>query len=408
MDAATNLAGTIDQLLYTAQFEKLIDACKPELFAARARDDRSTESLALYGMAAANLYLGNFQEARTLNDGALEYAQLGADKVAQARALMQSGDIHMIATYQSYEANDDYRDALRLVQEQENPALVVSILTGIANFLLSIGEHSRAQKYAREGFEIAREQDDWIGMVEALYIIGNILSAENKHEAALKALRDALAISGERGMSLYEGLLKGQIGMTYVNSYRHYSEGIDLLEEALALAQTIRCVPHEFTALYALGVARLNQGQVDVAHDYYETMLLRAQTWKSREYEGTAFFNLGTLYLVDERYEDARESYAHAASIARETKNPFYEARAEQAVALVHRLELDYDQALEHYQTARALYMSLDNELQANDMMRAIFITYIARVIDSMLRLVGLRKNAPTSSDAELPDDEQD
>lgn len=403
--ATANLAGTIDQLLYTAQFDKLIDACKPELVTARAHDDRNLESLALYGLSAAHLYRGNFEEARSLNEGAIEYAQLSGNKIALARAMMQSGHIHMTATYQSYEANDDYREALRLVEEQDNPALVVSILTGLGGFLLSIGEHSRAQRYAREAFEIAREQDDWIGLVEALHVLGNILSAENKHEPALKALRDALAISLERGMTLYEGLLKGQIGMIYVNSNRHYNEGIELLEEALTLAQDIRCVPHEFTALYSLGVARLNQGQIAAAQDYYDTMLQRAQTWKSREYEGAAFFNLGTLLLVDERYDDAIANYTNAVTISRETKNPFYEARAEQAIGLVHRLEQRYDDALEHYQMARALYLSLDNELQASDMMRAIVLTYIARVVDNLLRMVGLRKNPAALQDNDQSDE---
>lgn len=395
---ATTLA-QISQYVQRAQFDQLINLCKETLLKARARHDRSLESTALYGLSLGHLYLGKFRDARLLDDGALQYAREANDEIALAWALTLSGHIHMTATYQSYEANDDYRAALRLAHAQDAPIITIEALTGIANFLLSIGEHSRAQRYAREAFEIAREQDYQAGMVNALCVLGNVLHAEKKVEPALKAFRDALMICETLGLRLHEGLVLGNIGMIEVTSEGHYDEGMHKLEQSLHMAQDIRCAPHEFMALYWLGVAQVQHGKLDAAHDYYDKMLQRAQTWKSREYEGSAFFNLGTLYLVDGRFEDAADSYHHAAAIARETKNPFYEARAEQAIGVAKSAERDYRTALEHYGNAREIYIALDNDRQAADLMRAIVFTHIARIVDDMLRFLGVRKDDDATQD---------
>jgi len=399
---AMQLQQTIESQINKASFQNLVEVCKPALVDARNRADKELEAMALLGLGEAHLYLGKFHEARVFIDGAIQYAQAQHAALLQAMALNIRAALHMMGTYQTYEANDDYRAALRLAHAAGDLRGTATALAGVASFLNSIGQIERGRRYAREAFEIARELEDEALMAAALGIVGNALQDAHQFEQALKCYRDALAISQSAGVRLTEGVLIGNMGLLHARSNRHLDEGLQMLETALHMAQDIACVPHEFIALYWLGSANIERRKFEIAQDYYATMLQRAQTWHSRPYEATAFYNLGTLNLIFNRYGEAIANYEQAISISQETMNPFHEARAEQAMGAAYTGSRLYDDALGHYMKAQSLYDALDYPERVRDMQKAILMTYLMRLVDGVLRFFGIRQEAPQDDD--LPD----
>jgi tetratricopeptide (TPR) repeat protein len=228
-------------------------------------------------------------------------------------------------------------------------------------------------------------------MASTLSTMGSIFSQMNQPEKAMQAYEDALQICEEDNIPLLKGRLIGSIGLLMTEDARYVEEGLKKLDQALAMAQQIRCAPDEFTALYFLGVVRRRDGQYDIAQDYYETMLVRAQTWKSRAYEGFSFYELGRLHIYSEAYDEALANFEQALLIQRETMNPFYEAQTEAAIGTTYAMKREYDVALSHYMAARILYDALDDGRRVGEMTRTIVFTYISRFVDGVLRFLGVR-----------------
>lgn len=401
---ATQLQAKIDTLMQQAAFEDAIQLCKPALRQARQRRDPRAEAVTYLGLAESYQYLGEFKEARLLVDGAIDHAQAADAPELVVQALNLSGSIHMSGTYQTYEAEDDYRAALRLAYDIDDSHGTATALNGIATALNSMGNADRAQRYAREAFELARDIDDSEQMVVALTTIGSALYSNDNYEKAQKCYEDALAISQQADLRLQEGLLIGNLGLLHTQREHEFTQGIEMLEAALDIAQETNCVPHEFLTLYWLGAAWGQQGDYDRAHDCYEQMLNRAQTWRNRAYEATAFYNLGTLHYHEAKFDEAIADYQQAASISRETMNPFHEAQAEQAIAAAYYADRRYDDALQHFMMARTLYDALDNTTKVRSVTVTIIMTYIARLVDKILRWIGIRTDSTSPPDVDMLD----
>jgi len=392
IEHAEKLLKTIDRLLYAAEFNQLIEACKVELLDARKRTDRESEAAALIGLAEAHRFIGKFRDARVYNDGAINYAQEVNARELLARALIVSGSLFMMERYHLDEAETDYRAALNLAHEIQASESVIAALAGIAAVLQEVGNQQRALNYAREVFELARETGAVFYMTIALGIMGSVFAHENQHEKALKTYQDALEICQQNNLKILEGGLIGSIGIIMIETKRYLEEGFLMMQRSIEMAQTIHCIPQEFIALYRMGNTHRLQANYPAAQEFFETMLQKAQIWKNRPYEAISFYELGRLHLYTAAYDEALVNLEQALLINRETMNPFSEAQAETVMGYVCSLQHDYDAALDHYMAARVLYDALDDPSHARAMMQAIVITYISRFFDRILRFFGLRK----------------
>jgi tetratricopeptide (TPR) repeat protein len=121
-------------------------------------------------------------------------------------------------------------------------------------------------------------------------------------------------------------------------------------------------------------------------------MLNRAQEWRARSYEGIAFYQLGLVAAQQEDFDQALEYFSQALVISRETMNPYREAYIEQALGMLCALQHDYDGALNHYASARSLYDALDYGSHTREMTQRLVLTHLNRLLDRLLRFLGLRK----------------
>ena len=397
-ETSHNLRSTIETFIQTAQFDALIETCKIALTDARERSDKVTEVISLIGLAQGLKYTGKFKEARILIDGALNFARQPGDEELIARVLIASGDIFLSATFQSHEAERDYREALTIARRFNGLDIMSEAQCGLSATYHQMDNTQETQKHAREAFDLARDASNRYWMASALSYIG-AAAAKSQPEKAMQAFEDAMTIARQDNFRLMELNLTGQIGHLLCREKRYADEGQMMLEKALAMAKDFRSVPHEFTAIYRLGRALEERGSLDLAAQYYGNMLDRAQKWAARSYEGVAFFNLGILAYNRKHFDDAIANFEQSLAIARETKNPFQEAQAEQVIGSCYFKMSDYDRALDHYMAARSIYDSLENQFMANSVLQRIVRVYFQRVLANIMRWLGLRNGDDSNTE---------
>jgi tetratricopeptide (TPR) repeat protein len=395
-----HLHETLDTLIQTAQFDTLIETSKAALLDARNHDDKTTEVLALIGLAQGHTFIGKFKDALLLTDGAMDLAPQIDDSHLAVQAILTRASVHLLGTYQIHEAESDYRLALSLAHDINDQVAIIDALIGIAAALNQQAYAGRAEGFAREAFEIAREIDNSYLIAQALTGIGTSLSKANQSEKALKAFQDATSIAQTENYRILEVTLMGNIGQLLVKQGRYAQEGQQMLEKALRMATEIYSVPHQFAILFTIGRASETQGLMEQAAEHYNTMLIRAQEWQTRAYEGMAFFNLGVLAFNRKHYDDALANLEQALMIARETQNPFQEAQVEQILGLSYSMLQDWENTLDHYMAARSLYDALDNEHMVRQMMQAIVLTYLQGIVAKLLGWLGLAKKEDTPPEA--------
>lgn len=391
-ETSQNLCHTIETFIQTAQFDALIDTAKLALTDARTRDDKSTEVICLIGLAEGHKFIGKFKDARLLVDGATTLAHQLQDAELIIRALIASGHIHVSTTFQSHEAERDYRQALNLAHDIDDFRSVANALNGISSALGQMDDTARAQRFARKAFDVARDNGHHYGMGLALCLVGSA-SMKAKPEKAMQAFEDSMAIAQQDNFSLLELRLMGYIGQLLCREERYADDGQSMLEKMLAMAQDMRSVPDEFTAMYRLGRAFEQRKSLERAAQYYGLMLEKAQKWRTKSYEGLAFFNLGLLAHHRKHYDDAINNLNQAIAIARETKNPYQEAQTEQVLGATYLESKDYDSALDHYMAARSLHDSLDNNYMANQLLQQMIMIYLQRLLNNVLQWIGLGSN---------------
>jgi tetratricopeptide (TPR) repeat protein len=392
---AVNLLDEIQTLLRAAEFNQLMAICKGELANARQREDAMAETAALMGWAQAHKYLGKFNDARILIDGALRLAREIDHPELEAMALTISGSMHLIGRFQPYEAEEDYRQALKVAHMIGDRAGTAAALAGVGASLNMKGDFARAPRFAREAFDIAREEQQTETMAASLAIMGSISVQTNKDDQALQAYQDALDIVQSNGIRLQEGELVTNIGVLLSRNDRYQREGVQMIERALEMAQQIKCAPHEYNALRALGDAYQSLHQADQARAYYQQMLDRAQAWGARTYEGGAFFNLGIVAVMTNDTQAAFANFEQARAITREAMNPYQEATVEVVLATLHSQQKQLDAAIEHYRAARNIYQALDDDRNARQMLQNIIVLYARRLLAGFLRMIGVRPRDP-------------
>lgn len=387
---ATEAWKRIQPLHRKAEFEAIIAYCRPTLLDARERNDLETESVTLIGWSQAHFSLGKFYEARLLSDGALRAArEIGSSRLV-AIALSNEASIRMRAALQYSEAEADYREVLRLVSDVEAADVVMDALLGMGYALQAQGNNA-AENYAREAFEQARQFADPLVQASALLLLGQGFERQEQHEKALRAFQDALEFCNDHELHLIRSDVVRSIGRSFTYSTRYRTEGVQIMQQALAMARAQSNVPAEFSALMDLARVYGRLGRTQEAHTVFETVLQRAQRWQARAYEGAVFFEMGTFAYHDLRYDDASAHFEQTRTISREIMNPFTEAQAETWLGDVFRVQNDFDSALDHYANARMLYDSLDATVQVHTLTGRILRVYLQRLLDQVLRFLRIR-----------------
>ena len=158
-----------------------------------------------------------------------------------------------------------------------------------------------------------------------------------------------LARSIQYNKGLAYGLLS--LGFCYVRLSKN-NEGLLLLEESLALFQSLNDLKGQSVVYEYLAIIRRNWGDFGASLGFlFKALELSVQT-RFRENESTNHYQVGVTYKHLGNFEKALDSLYKSMSILKELKNRFLESYPINVIGSIYFDNGDYTKALEYYQEA--------------------------------------------------------
>lgn len=369
-----------DKLSYlhtTVQLDEMMSISKRVLAVARRQGDKSLEGIALVGLANALRQKGKFHEARLMVTGAMQHAEAHQDNAVAVDALIERGYIALEGFFQAYEAMTDFREAL----QRTNDALAQArAMAGIAQAYYDVGLPDKAIAWGKEGLGKARDALDTPTQVQILYLLARAYTQEKRLGRAEQCAQQARQMAQELDYRLYHFV--GLVVVTEVGRQEVSPSEIVDIQQDMPVPQLALMYQ---TLIQHLARVKAYDDATKEANDY----LRLAQMIASKPHEAHAFATLGMVCALQRAYDDALIHYEQAVTIAHEMMNPFQEAAFLQAMGQVASVQGDYEAAVIRYEQALALYQSLDNAPKAQQVMGALLVAYVLRLLAPILRLVG-------------------
>ncbi|UQX03421.1 tetratricopeptide repeat protein [Streptomyces sp. RerS4] len=268
--------------------------------------------LAHTGQLAATLHrylLGHAHQADALALGglALRAARRSGDTAAEARTLIDLGQVHFWWHGAYEQAAEHYRHALDLAREIGDQGVAAGALQALGGVSRRRREYDRAHDHCARALVLFRELGDRAGVARCLTDLGIVHERQGRYEDAHEHHRQALDVYRETGSRIGETVVLNNIGLLcqrqgrYDEARRHHGQALELsrrfdfpgdeAESLNALAEAARClgdldgaVAEHDTALTLArevgyrpeqarahdGLARVHRdlGRVDLAHDH--------------------------------------------------------------------------------------------------------------------------------------------
>ncbi|MCU0512281.1 MAG: tetratricopeptide repeat protein [Anaerolineae bacterium] len=390
-ELSLQLRAEIERQRAAAGFERLLDVCRRALLAARKHTDREAEAIALYGLALAYRYTGQYADARLLNeDGALRLARDLRQEELLVDALLQSGDIRLMGSFQVYDARDFYLEALHKAADLQYHHGMALALLRLGTVFASLEQSALAGNYAREGLEFARQMALPALQAEGLNALGSVLRRQKQAGAARRCHEHALSISQAQALPLLETLSRYDLGRAHQTA-GDVEQALRQYEAALALCRQTGNAEMEYRLWGAIGETCLEQQQFQPAREAFDRVLNLAVEYKNPLQEAFGFWQSGRLYYTQRQYLAAAGDFTRMLTLTRDHNNPMGEALALEWLSLAQAGQHEYTAGLESLQQARQVYTALADEAGVRRVTGALVLLYVQFAWDRLLRLVGLR-----------------
>jgi tetratricopeptide (TPR) repeat protein len=390
-DLAVQLRNDIDRRIEKAELGQLLDICKRALVAARHTQDKLAEAVALYGLAAYHRYTGQFREASLLNDGCHTLARELRAGELMVDALIQRAELRFLGSFQYYEAQADFQDALEAAHNLKYVRGLATGLIGLSGVFANLEMTTLARNYAREGLDIAREMNAPWWQIQALNRLGAAYRIEKKNDMALQCHQHALNISRDMQYPLLESVALYYMGIA--SQTESQDEAARYLEEALHLARGQQELGLQFLVWNALGELYIARQNLETARDCYQNMLRVATEYDNPMYEAYTTLQIGRLHSLQSEYAIALDYYSKVLTLTRRAQNPLWQGIALEWMAACQSKLQDYQPALDTLKQARDIYGALDYDTAVRRVMTNFVLTYLLSVWDKLLRVIGVRKN---------------
>ena len=227
------------------------------------------------GKGKARLLIGSVNWSMGNYDQALSYAMAGM------KALEASDDVEfagwgwniMGGIHQSIGDIDQavayFDKAMRIFKQAGNTIGVARVMNGLALALDSIGSPEESLEYSREALLLHKESGNKLGEARSLndmglvyFRMGELAEAKRHHEEAL-----LLRQNSNNPTSIITSLLN--LGVVASAEHR-FEEAIELLYEALDMANSINAKPKIFEIHFALSKAFEGAGEIGKAFEHYK------------------------------------------------------------------------------------------------------------------------------------------
>ncbi|MGW6565820.1 AfsR/SARP family transcriptional regulator [Streptomyces sp. NPDC054975] len=292
-----------------------LDSERPNLMAAgqyAAEHDWLTHTSQL--AATLHRYLlghAHQADALTLNGLALRAARRTGDTAAEARTLIDLGQVHFWWHGAYEEAAGHYRRALDLARGVDDQDAAAGALQALGAVSRRRREYDQAHDHSAQALALFRELGDRAGEARCLTDLGIVHERQGRYEVAHEHHRRALHVHRESGSRIGETVVLNNIGLVYQRQGR-YDEARHHHHQALELSRRFDFPGDEAESLNALAEAARSMGDLDRAVAEHDAALILAREFSYRPEEARAHDGLAHVHRdlgrVDLAHDHARQA----------------------------------------------------------------------------------------------------
>ncbi len=295
------------------------------------------------GLAALLRHDGPWAEALTRHATAVRSAQRLGDRLGQANALNNLGDVRRLT--------GDYLGAVRDIEEELGISRDIGDRLGQANALTNLGDvrlltgdYRGAAAVLEEALGICRDIGDRLGQANALTNLGNVRLLTGDYRGAAAVLEEALGIYRELGNRLGQARALNNLGDVR-RMTGDWSGAARNLEEALGISRDIGDRLGQANALTNLGNVRLLTGDYPDAARNLEEALRIYRDIGDRRGQANALTNLAGVRRVTGEYPGAARDLEEALAAYRDLGDRGGEVEALNEAGTLHQASGNLHQA---------------------------------------------------------------
>ncbi|MEU7011356.1 BTAD domain-containing putative transcriptional regulator [Streptomyces sp. NPDC046332] len=254
-------------------------------------------------------------DALALNGLALRAARRSGDTAAEARTLIDLGQVYFWWHGAYEQAAEHYRNALDLARGIGDQGAAAGALQALGAVSRRRREYDQAHDHSAQALELFRELGDRVGAARCLTDLGIVHECQGRYEDAHEHHRQALNVHRETGSRIGQTVVLNNIGLVYQRQGR-YDEARHHHHQALELSRRFDFPGDEAESLNALAEAARSMGDLARAAAEHDTALTLAREFsyrpeQARAHDGLAHVHrdLGRLDLAHDHARQALDLY---------------------------------------------------------------------------------------------------
>ena len=302
------------------------------------------------GLAALLRHDGPWTEALTRHATAVRSAQRLGDRLGQANALNNLGDVRRL-TGDYLGAVQDLEEALGISRDIGDRLGQANALTNLGDVRLLTGEYPGAAAVLEEALGICRDIGDRLGQANALTNLGNVRLLTGEYPGAAAVLEEALGIYRDLGNRLGQARALNNLGDVR-RMTGDWPGAVRDLEEALGISRDLGDRLGQAGALTNLGNVRRLTGEYPGAARDLEEALGIYRDIGDRRGQANALTNLGGVRRMTGEYPDAARDLEDALAAYRDLGDRGGEVEALNETGTLHQATGNLHQARSCHQQA--------------------------------------------------------
>ncbi|MFF5427765.1 MULTISPECIES: BTAD domain-containing putative transcriptional regulator [unclassified Streptomyces] len=250
-------------------------------------------------------------DAQALHELALRAGRRSGDTAAEARTLIDLGEVHFWWHGAHERAAEHYRQALDLARGTGDRGAEARASAGLGTVSRRRREYDRAHEHCARSLVLFRELGDRGGEARCLTDLGVIHERSGRYEDAHECHRQALRVYRETGSRIGEIIVLNNTGLLYQRQ-GHYEEARRRHHDALELSRSSDFPGDEAESLNALAEAARSMGDLDRAAVEHDAALTLAREFSYRPEQARAHHGLAKVHRdldrVDLAHDHARQA----------------------------------------------------------------------------------------------------
>lgn len=285
--------------------------------------------------------------------------QLLAEPPGQSFNSLQQAQYHYSLSHAYYvlsfpqQALEHSRLALSSIKGEQQPWLFHNIRLAESMALDIVGKPREGMLAANAALIWAELQNDKNLITSALYTRGNLLNSLVDYAAALRDFLRAYELALDASIVISKGQVAGMLALVY--EYRgEDAQAIPFFEEAVTHQRHMQNWIKLSIALYGLGRANKNVGNLELGRSQLEESLALAQQVKHIQGVGYALKELSGLDIIELNYPAAEQKLLQAKDIFAQSEHRYLQ--------LDVAIKLSYLARLQNMPTLAEKYLQMAND----------------------------------------------